>query len=128
MLMFKVPEQCRVKDGPLGSSSRDGNNGLFVVYNLHNDGKTLSIICSDGMGWEHVSVVKYSAFNHPENPTWEDMCQVKNLFWGEGDVVIQIHPDKKNYINNHPNCLHLWRKKDTNDFVELPPPILVGVK
>ena len=59
-------------------------------------------------GWEHVSVC-------PKNgklPTWDDMCFVKDMFWDEEDMVIQIHPPKSEYVNIAENCLHLWRPVD----------------
>jgi len=30
------------------------------------------------------------------------------------------------YINQHPYCLHLWRRKDTNNYCDYPPQMLVG--
>ena len=52
------------------------------------------------------------------------MCQIKDMFWGPEDCVVQFHPPEADYVNNHPNCLHLWRSID----VEMPRPdsILVG--
>lgn len=35
-------------------------------------------------------------------------------------MVIQIHPAKSEYVNLHPYALHLWRKENTNDYVEKP--------
>jgi hypothetical protein len=83
----------------------------------------LFAVVSDGSvdGWEHVSV---SLKNRC--PNWEEMCYVRSLFWDEEDTVIQFHVPKSQHINNHPYCLHLWRKKDA--VVELPPSIAVGVK
>jgi hypothetical protein len=73
------------------------------------------------MGWEHVSVSKKTY-----TPTWDEMCYVKSLFWDEEDTVIQYHPAKSQYVNNHPYCLHLWRP--TKERVPVPDPILVGIK
>lgn len=42
------------------------------------------------------------------------------------ETVIQFHPPKSEYINNHEFCLHLWKHK-TQAF-PLPPSELVGVK
>lgn len=80
-----------------------------------------SIVYSTGAGWEHVSV---APFKKSIIPSWEDMCFVKDLFWNENEAVIQIHPAKKDYINNNPNCLHLWRC--TYKEMVLPTKILVG--
>ena len=65
-----------------------------------------SIICSKGGGWEHVSV---SPRQKRHIPSWDDMCLIKNICWNEDEEVIQIHPAKADYVNNLPNCLHLWR-------------------
>lgn len=119
-MAFQVPEKFRFyKPGHHFSSDvSDGNNGLFFVKVKH--GQVLQVVASDQIGWEHVSVSRKDRC-----PTWEEMCQVKDLFWGEDDCVIQYHPPKSEYINNHPYCLHLWRPID----VELPRPhkLLVGV-
>lgn len=67
----------------------------------------LKIIFSNGMhdhDWEHVSV---SCRNRP--PNWKEMCFVKDLFWSDEDTVVQYHPRKRDYINNHDFVLHMWR-------------------
>ena len=51
---------------------------------------------------------------------------VKDLFWNETECVVQYHPPKADYVNNHPHCLHLWGRADGN--IPRPPAILVGVK
>lgn len=123
--MFHVPEKYRVREGLMGSDERDGNNGMFMVprKKARKGGKpfTLKVIASDGLGWEHVSV---SLYNRP--PTWEEMCRIKDMFWDEEDMVIQYHPAKSQYVNNHPNCLHLWRPIGQN--VPFPDYILVGIR
>ena len=83
---------------------------------------TGTIIATTGAGWEHVSVCPQT---RRITPSWDDMCFIKDLFWNENEAVIQIHPAKSDYINNVPNCLHLWRCKYQE--MLLPPKILVGV-
>lgn len=119
--MFNVPEKFRVKTGAFASSKHAGNNGQFLLRSLKLT-RAVNAVVSDAMGWEHVSV------SMPDRcPTWEDMCVIKDMFWDEDDLVIQLHPPKSEYINNHKYCLHLWRKSGTNDFCEAPPKIMVGV-
>jgi hypothetical protein len=119
--MFKVPEKYRILEGPMASSPSDGNNGTFKIYlksKKVNIGSMLYIIASDGLGWEHVSV------STPVRcPTWEEMCLVKDLFWSEDDLVIQYHPRKKDYVDQHRYCLHMWRSTDQE--IPTPPNILV---
>ncbi len=119
--MFKAPEKYRIKTGILGSDESYKNNGYFVIKTLKLKAQ-LKVICSDKMGWEHVSVS-----HHKRTPTWDEMCFIKNLFWHEEDIAVQFHPAKKDYINNHPYCLHLFRKFGTNNFCEKPNKLLVGL-
>lgn len=115
---MKVPEQYRIKEGPMGSTEEDGNNGCFFIP---YESFTLMIIASDGEGWEHVSVSMKN-----RTPNWKEMCFVKDLFWEEEDSVVQFHPPKSEYVDNHPNCLHLW--KPIKKQIKTPPSILVGFK
>lgn len=112
--MFHVPEKKRIMEGNLGSNKSDGNNGFFKMG-------PFVMIASDGMGWEHVSV----SLPH-RTLTWEEMCMIKDMFWDEEDCVVQYHPPKSDYINNHPYVLHLWRP--INQEIPRPPSILVGIK
>ncbi len=54
------------------------------------------------------------------------MCFIKDLFWDEDDVVVQYHPAKSDYVNNHQYTLHLWRP--TEGEMPTPPSIMVGIK
>lgn len=109
---MKTPESCRIRTGQFKTDESYGNNGCFGF------GK-LIIIASDGENWEHVSVSR-----NDRCPTWEEMCQVKDLFWDEQETVIQFHPPKSEYINQHLYCLHLW--KPIGEVIKTPPKILVG--
>lgn len=108
--MFKVPNQYRIRDGQYASQDYIGNNGAFEIR-IDKLNTVLYIIASDGIGWEHVSVSAPGRC-----ATWEEMSYIKDLFWGDDDFVVQMHPTKIEYVNNHPHCLHLWRKCGTNDF------------
>lgn len=131
--MFHVPEANRVTNNPLmRSSSKDGNNGVF--YFAQSNKRDLYIIASDasdwessgltGIKWEHVSVHVHDGKRNL-TPRWDEMCHVKDIFWDAEDVVIQFHPKKSEYINNHPNVLHLWRPIDFE--LPTPPKQTVGV-
>ena len=110
-----MPEQFR---DTRYSSSLDGANGLFFIPGPFNE---LKVIVSDRGGWDHVSV----SLNN-RCPNWPEMCFIKNVFFEEGETVVQFHPKKSEYVNFHPYCLHLWKKQNI-DF-ELPPSIFVGPK
>lgn len=94
------------------------------IGELHLLGKRYgSVIWSFGGGWEHVSLAPY---NRRQLPTWDIMCRLKEMFFYDEEVVVQYHPAKSEYVNNVPNCLHLWRPIDQT--LPTPPPIYVGIK
>lgn len=76
--------------------------------------------CKEG-NWRHISV------SHIKRcPTWGELCQIKEMFWGPDVTVQQFHPKASEYVNNANNCLHMWEKVGTE--AELPPSILTGIK
>lgn len=123
----------RVRTGLYGSSSEAGWNGMFE-FALPGEARRIRVIASDGSAlegalenlpkWKHVSV----SFgpSSKATPSWELMCRIKDLFWEPEDVVVQFHPAKKDYVNFHPGCLHLWQSLDAPQPV--PPAIFVGPK
>lgn len=125
-MAFHLPEQYRLRKGEWRSSREEhGDNGAgFIPVRTHT--APMKFISSDGTGlpvgerWEHVSL------SFPDRcPTWDEMCRAKELFWDAEDVVVQLHPPRSTWVNNHPFCLHLWRAVDAVQ--PLPPQWLVGV-
>lgn len=117
---MRTPNEFRVRTGPFGSNDSRGCNGAFFIPNRAKDSNApLKVICSDGEGWEHVSI----SLPH-RCPTWDEMCKVKALFWDDEDTVMQLHPPRSQWISNHPYCLHLWRPRAAA--IPLPPSIMVG--
>jgi hypothetical protein len=98
-----------------GSIIDEGELGFAAIVKHRESGELLRCICSWGMGWEHVSVSKPAK----EIPTWDQMNHVKNVFWADDEVVMQLHPAKENYINVHPGVLHLWKPID--QLIPTPP-------
>lgn len=97
------------------------NDGMGGKYFDKYSGKWLNFIFSYQLGWEHLSVSMPS-----KTPSWEQMCMMKDIFWGEDEACVQYHPKKEDYVNNHQHCLHIW--KPVEEFLPLPPSILVGFK
>lgn len=68
----------------------------------------------DGLRWLHVSFSYKDRF-----PTWDDVGEVKRIFVGDDRAALQVFPRARDYVNHHPNCLHLWSCLDgdvTPDF------------
>lgn len=74
---------------------------------IDRDQIVLFIIVSWGRNWDHVSVHTSEA----RPPTWDEMCFIKNIFFGDNECVVQYHPPKDKYKNLHPYCLHLWKSQ-----------------
>jgi hypothetical protein len=132
-MTMHVPNAYRVRAGRFGSDDSEGNNGKFFVPNKlamrEKINPPLCCVASDGnevgapdiaQGWQHVSV----SLPH-RCPTWAEMDYVKGLFWDDTDAVMQLHPPRESWVNNHPTCLHLWRPVHVQ--IPLPDALLVGI-
>lgn len=116
---MKTLDEIRVsKRLMVGRVGIDGGCGEICI-----GGWTGSIIWSFGNGWEHVSVCPYKK---RIMPTWDDMCAIKDIFFYEDECAVEYHPPKSEYVNNMPNCLHLWRP--TGMEMPMPPSIMVGIR
>ena len=101
--------------------TKEGQDGIGGTFYDKKSRTKLHFIMSWGAGWEHCSV---SIINRC--PSWEQMCAVKDAFWDKDECCIQYHPAEKDYVNNHPYCLHIW--KPINQEIPMPPSIMVGLK
>jgi len=81
--------------------AEDGGYGMIW---LPGTKQPAMVVFSWGGGWDHVSV-SY----RDRCCTWEEMCIIKRMFFRDDECVVQYHPPKEDYVNNHPFCLHLWR-------------------
>ncbi len=97
------------------------NDGMGGYYYDSITNKRLNFIFSYQMGWEHLSVSMPS-----RTPNWDQMCRMKDIFWGEDEACVEYHPKKEDYVNNHQHCLHIW--KPTKVELPTPPSILVGFR
>lgn len=95
----KVKELRRIETDPLQ---------YVGVVKLHHGAKGSVIAGYNEDGFDHVSFAPFSG----KVPTWAEMCEIKDIFWEDEDVVVQVHPPKSQYVNLKDNCLHLWAHKD----------------
>jgi|SRR5215469_5427662 len=111
----------RVRTGKMGSTDALGWNGAFIVP---IDGQLWQVILGDGTGlgtgWRHLSATNAQ---RREVPPWAVMCRLKELFFADDAWVVQFHPPKDDYVNDHPFVLHLWEPLEE----KLPTPNIVLV-
>lgn len=82
----------------------DDTGGCFKLASASRQGTMLSIMVGVGEGWDHVSVS-----TELRCPSWEEMEQVKRLFFKDDEAAMQLHVPPTDHISVHPHCLHLWR-------------------
>ncbi|MDT8284911.1 MAG: hypothetical protein RQ767_05245 [Thermovirgaceae bacterium] len=116
-------EKYRVQNQLYPRTEPGERNGCFV---LPHNGIQLCCICSDELGWDHVSVSVRSKDGKKlvkRTPSWEEMEHIKRQFWEASEIVVQYHVAEADHINVHPFVLHLWR--DQNSVYPLPPKEMV---
>lgn len=108
-----------------GGEKKNGFGGTYNIVEYKN-GKPkikqqLNFMISWACGFEHLSV------STPVRcPTWNEMQMMKEIFFKDDEVCMQLHPAKENYINNMEYCLHIWRP--INKEIPCPPNIMVGLR
>ena len=98
-----------------------GDDGFTGSFTDPVERKYYFFVFSWGQGWEHLSVSQRN-----KTPSWDIMCRMKDIFWGEDEVCVEYHPKKEDYVNMHPHCLHIWKPIGVE--ITTPPSILVGFK
>jgi hypothetical protein len=112
-------EVCRVNTH--FGAPNEGRNGRFVMQGPCGAKLHINSWDHKKYGWEQVAV----STDRKRCPNWLEMCHVKNLFWDEQEMVIQIHPPLSEYVKNSRHCLHLWRP--TREAIPAPPSHLAGI-
>jgi hypothetical protein len=63
----------------------------------------------DGSEWLHISA------SYPDRvPSWEDLRFLKSALVGPDADAIIVFPKQREYVNIHPNVLHLWSRLDAD--------------
>jgi len=119
-----------------GHVLREGEDGMAATVPLQGGGVILCLIVSWGDGWDHVSAHAEADEMKPSRPPvgehqvstgrllrrcprWSEMCFVKDLCFFENECVVQYHPPSKDYVNQSPEVLHMW--KPQNKPIPMPP-------
>ena len=100
---------------------KEGFDGFCGTYTDPVNRKQYFFVFSWSGGWEHLSVSQPS-----KTPDWDTMCKLKEIFWKDSEACVQYHPRRKDYVNFHKHCLHIWRP--IKQKLPIPPSIFVGVK
>ena len=91
----------------------DGMTGFFVIpLDPRNFALVIASPGNEEIPWEHVSArigEKHNKKLRERIPTWDEMCQIKDLFWNEDEAVMQLHVPESEFIRIHPFVLHLWK-------------------
>jgi len=94
-----------------------GIDWLSCLLPGHKNGRSLNCVAAWRGGWDRVRVLTAQ----PGAPTWADMCIVKDVFFGENETVIQVHPPDTHpaHLKRSAVRLVLWRPQMGG--IPLPP-------
>lgn len=92
------PDWKIVETAPDGAYYKS-TDGLAVIVSVATE--------LDGKRWLHVSCSRAERL-----PSWFDLRRVKNVFVGEDKKAIQVLPPQTEYVNIHPNVLHMFHCLD----------------
>ena len=70
-------------------------NGLMIIASAAE--------YDDGRKWLHVSVSRKSRV-----PNYDELTRIKRDFIGDDKKAVLVLPEKKNHVNIHDYCLHLF--------------------
>jgi hypothetical protein len=90
------------------------------AFRVPFQGRTLLVVASFGMGWDHLSV---SLIRGNRTPNWAEMEYVKRLFFKDGETAMQLHVPVADHLSIHPHVLHLWRPQNVK--IPMPPRLMV---
>lgn len=108
------------KDFVVATAGFDGGAGWFTKGAM----KGMTVIWSYAGGWEHVSIDGKN-----RTPTWDEMCELKDMFFEDNECCVQYHPAKSEYVNNVRYCLHIWKPiEQYSGKLPVPPSLFVGLK
>ena len=113
--IMKTPRLCIIRHGD------DGGWAQAYLNSSKKKNEPATVVFSWGADWDHVSV----SFRR-RCPSWEEMAEIKQLFFHPEEVCFELHPAKSEYVNDHPFCLHIWRQQ--KETIPTPPAWMVGVK
>ncbi|MCD8322376.1 MAG: hypothetical protein LUC89_05770 [Oscillospiraceae bacterium] len=110
-------DQYRIKGFPLNN----GNSPIQGAFHIQTKGRAFAVIASidrqmDGSPVEHISI---SHRNEKIYPTWDELCEIKDIFFLPEEACVQFFPRKSEYVNIKGNCFHLWRP--VNDMLDMRP-------
>lgn len=109
-----------IADNPRVTVITMPDKGLTGYIRLRKSGKprdyTLIIGADEtsDSGRIHLEHASIACFDHSHIPSWEEMCECKNIIWKDEEECYQVFPKKSQYVNLMKNCMHIWRDKDAN--------------
>lgn len=72
-------------------------------------GDGLRVIASSDETPNHGTLLHVSVSYAHKDPSWEDIKQVRNAFFGEDIDCMMVLPKAADYVNLHPHAFHIWQ-------------------
>ncbi len=103
ILPLVLPENWKVLSEGVDGAVFVRRDGLQVIVSGRTE--------KDGHRWLHVSAANMA---QERMPTYQELCEVKDLFIGRQAKAVQVFPPEAEKVNINPYCLHLWHNADVD--------------
>jgi hypothetical protein len=111
-------DKFRLDEASLYGCKGNDTHGAFEIPSKI-DGRPIRVIASGSGGWDHVSVSRRNRC-----PNWDEMEQIKRLFFEDHECAMQLHVPVAEHLSVHPYCLHMWRPHHVA--IPMPPACFVA--
>lgn len=94
---------------------------FFGQIALRNDREQLTVLLSAAVYDDQRRWVHFSMSGRHSLPSWDQLSRAKDALLGAERKALQVLPPRSQWVNIHPNCLHLWMCLDDDglpDFTE----------
>ena len=77
------------------------DTGIGIIKSIDNTPKWGKL--------KHVSISRKDRY-----PSWDEILEIKEYFFGDTDCMMVL-PKKKDYVNIHNHCFHIWMMPESWD-------------
>ena len=75
---------------------------------MYTKGNLQVLVCKEPTG-STARLLWHLSISHPDRyPTWDEICDARYALLPDDCVMAQLLPPRREYVNLHPNCFHLW--------------------
>lgn len=75
---------------------------------IYTKGNLQVLVCKEPHGRTD-RLLWHLSISHPDRyPSWDEICDARYSLLPDDVTMAQVLPPRRQYVNLHPNCFHLW--------------------